>query len=879
MLSAFAARPLIELKQRDKSKIESVLVYGNKLLLGLNTGSLRVYRINESEDDHRPERTRKASQPPKVSGDAPRSPIVELLRDIEKFSRRAVEQLAVIKEANLLVSLSDGYISFHDLQSPQYEVQEQLLKTKGASVFSVASNIVKDQSTGVPSIVSQLAVAVKRKLLVWSWQDTEISSSTTELALPAAIRTLTWVTGGKILCGLHSGYVLVDVLEQSMLDIGEPGHGGASVGHDEGRLGAIGAAGMGYVGMGNWGPKPLATQLTGGEILLAKDMNTLFINSEGKPLDRRQIQWSTAPEAISFSYPYLLALHGASKGALEIRNPTTQSLLQTIQLPNAVKLHVPQPSVSLAHAGKGFLVASTRGVWRMKAESYEHQIDQLLEGVHFDEAISLLDMLEDALLDDKESRLQEVKLQKAEQLFRNRKYRASLDLFTEVEAPPERVIRLYPAVVSGSLAIESHGRESEASCDREGLADGSTERLAGKRVSKVEGLKNDAVQENARSEAKTQTMDPPRSSFDKADGASSVDGNSLLGNYAGSAQSPGTLEGKDLPNAIRELYAFLADTRRRIQNYLGTDGCLKETSQDKAQVKKTVMRTFVARLDKATDLDPEVVLRDAARLVDTTLFRAYLVERPARARSLFRIPNFCDPDVVNERLLQTGRYEDLVDFFYGKNLHRQALELLARFMQVDETEDVPSALRGPEKTMAYLQGLSAKHIDLILEFVERPLLSDPKLGMEVFLADTENAETLPRGRVLEFLQGLSPRFAFWYLEHIIQELNDTSPEYHQQLVNLYLTRLKEQNASGDADAWPFNSSAERTQWTEKMQSFLASSSSRYSTGKTFSLLPKDDPEFYEARAIILGKMGNHKQALEIYVFKIGDYTKAEVYIL
>lgn len=28
MLSAFTARPLVELKQRDKSKIESVLSYG-----------------------------------------------------------------------------------------------------------------------------------------------------------------------------------------------------------------------------------------------------------------------------------------------------------------------------------------------------------------------------------------------------------------------------------------------------------------------------------------------------------------------------------------------------------------------------------------------------------------------------------------------------------------------------------------------------------------------------------------------------------------------------------------------------------------------------------------------------------------------------------
>jgi 6-phosphofructo-2-kinase/fructose-2,6-biphosphatase 2 len=41
-------------------------------------------------------------------------------------------------------------------------------------------------------------------------------------------------------------------------------------------------------------------------------------------------------------------------------------------------------------------------------------------------------------------------------------------------------------------------------------------------------------------------------------------------------------------------------------------------------------------------------------------------------------------------------------------------------------------------------------IDLILEFAEWPLRQDPELGMEVFLADTENAETLPRDKVLNF---------------------------------------------------------------------------------------------------------------------------------
>lgn len=45
------------------------------------------------------------------------------------------------------------------------------------------------------------------------------------------------------------------------------------------------------------------------------------------------------------------------------------------------------------------------------------------------------------------------------------------------------------------------------------------------------------------------------------------------------------------------------------------------------------------------------------------------------------------------------------------------------------------------------------------------------------------------------------------------------------------------------------------------------------------LTSKIDPEFFEARAILFSKMGQHRQALEIYVFKLEDYDKAEEYVI
>jgi len=204
--------------------------------------------------------------------------------------------------------------------------------------------------------------------------------------------------------------------------------------------------------------------------------------------------------------------------------------------------------------------------------------------------------------------------------------------------------------------------------------------------------------------------------------------------------------------------------------------------------------------------------------------------QPSLAGSLFRIANFCDPIVVNEKLLESGRYNDLVDLFFGKKLQRDALELLKKFGQAQEESEVAPQLRGPGRTVAYLQNLPPEMIDLILEFAEWPLRQDPELGMEVFLADTENAETLPRDKVLNFLENIDLKFAIRYLEHIIHELNDSTPNFHQRLISLYLDRLK----SGD-----FKNAEEQTEWRETFLDFLRESRS-YSAGKVLGLLPRGD---------------------------------------
>jgi len=388
---------------------------------------------------------------------------VELLREEDKFSKKPITQMAIIKEANILISLSDGCISFHDMQS--YTLSERLDNTKGCSLFAVTSNIVKDANTGIPSIESRLAVAVKRKMILYTWQDMEILGSSSEIVLSASIKSMTWMTGTKMVVGMDPGYAIIDVESRKVTDINRSATSGEIAAANGVRFGAVHTSGMGYMGIGSWVPKPLSTKLSEGQMLLAKDVNTLFVDDNGLALEKRQVPWATAPEAIGYSYPYMLALQPTQRGVLEVRNPETVALLQSVSLPNAAILHVPQPYISLAHAGKGFLVASERCIWRMGAQGYHSQIEELLKRSLFDEALSLLGLLEETLLDGKDERMRELRIQKAQHLFTKKQYRAALELFADAQAPPARVIALYPSTIAGEQPRAGDSKRGDTVCE------------------------------------------------------------------------------------------------------------------------------------------------------------------------------------------------------------------------------------------------------------------------------------------------------------------------------------------------------------------------------------------------------------------------------
>lgn len=754
-------------KQNEKGTIESILAYGDKLLLGLSTGALHIYIVAESD------------------GESPKATVSKIFKT---FSSRPIEQLGLLKDAGCLVSLSEGIVSVFDLET--YSLDEKLLKTKGATKFAITSG-VRDESDGAPVMISRLLVACKSRLVCYEWQDAEFTEYK-ELHLPDRIKTITFLNPDKAVCGLASDYCIVDVPTSSVSNIVLPGS------HES----SFTTFGISYIGIGGRQTTPLSVKLPNSTALLVKDTTSQFIDFEGQLLDKPTLHWSAAPEALGFSYPYLICILPKH---VEIRNPETFTILQTLQI----------PGIRCVNDGKLAYVSTTTQVYRLKCTDFKHQINVLAEDdFHLSEAISLLALIDPAFIEHKETLLRELQIKKAIQMFKRKDYMRAMLLFSDISASPTTVISLYPPQISGTA---------------EDLI-AATEQL------------NEVSSEVASVSSQTRTLGSPSLVSKKIENNSSPDDTPQ---DSSSCAEFATWSEKDLAVATRFLLNYLADTRRKISSL--------STSKDPIKFQEV-------------ELSKEIYgdLEEAATLVDTTLFKCYMIRSPALLGPLLRIHNHCDSNIVKSVLSKAGKWRELVDFYFAKQLHKDALELLK---SLGTSESAPSYLEGPEPTVRYLQRLNNSNIDLILEFAAWPISIKESYGIDIFLEDSTESESLDSNKVLEFLQKTSASLTITYLEHLIHEKNDITSHFHTSLAIAYVKAIAE------------DKSEDRTEVFGKLSILLKSKPSYYRVDKVMATLPKQtkSPLLLEVEAILCGQRGEHKKALEIFTFQINDSLKARTY--
>lgn len=109
-----------------------------------------------------------------------------------------------------------------------------------------------------------------------------------------------------------------------------------------------------------------------------------------------------------------------------------------------------------------------------------------------------------------------------------------------------------------------------------------------------------------------------------------------------------------------------------------------------------------------------------------------------------------------------------------------------------------------------------------------------------------------------------------YLEHVVHVWEDSNPLFHNVLIHQYKEKCL---ASMDANATPAEKEASQ-HIRQKLQQFLEKST--YYTPETILVhFPFDS--LFEERAIILGRLGRHQQAISIYISLLNDIPRAIQY--
>ncbi|CAO1616824.1 unnamed protein product [Jaminaea pallidilutea] len=245
-----------------------------------------------------------------------------------------------------------------------------------------------------------------------------------------------------------------------------------------------------------------------------------------------------------------------------------------------------------------------------------------------------------------------------------------------------------------------------------------------------------------------------------------------------------------------------------------------------------------------------------ARVVDTALFKTFLETKPSLVGPLCRIQNWCEVNEVEGLLEAKGRSSELIHLYGGKDMHDRALKLLRKFAETEEDEEEKV---GP--TIRYLQNLGPEHIAVILENAKWVIQQDRERGIEIFTADIGKVSSLPRLAVVKMLASLDDgdEMCARFLEHIINEVGDGDPEVHERLAFIYLRRVRAGQSS------------------QQLLDFLVTSQ-QYRPERLLAQVPSDG--LWEVRALLLGRMGQHRGALNIYVERIGGEEgerKAEDY--
>uniref|UniRef100_A0A669D893 VPS39 subunit of HOPS complex n=1 Tax=Oreochromis niloticus TaxID=8128 RepID=A0A669D893_ORENI len=388
MHDAYEPVPILE---KLPLQIDCLAAWEDWLLVGTKPGHLLLYRIKKDAGGNRFE--------------------VTLEKSNKNFSKK-IQQLYVVSQYKILVSLLENNIHVHDLLT--FQQITVVSKAKGATLFACDLQVSNRPLSGEEQL--RMCVAVKKKLQLYYWKDREFHELQGDFAAPDIPKSMAWCEN-SICVGFKRDYYLIRM----------DGRGSIKELFPTGKQ-----------------LEPLVAPLADGKVAVGQDDLTVVLNEEGVCTQKCALNWTDIPIAMEHQPPYIIAV---LPRYVEIRTFEPRLLVQSVEL---------QRPRFITSAGPNIVyVASNHFVWRLVPVSIATQIRQLLQDKQFELALQLAKMKDDSD-GDKKQQIHHIQNLYAFNLFCQKRFDDSMQVFAKLGTDPTHVIGLYPDLLPGDYRKQLH---------------------------------------------------------------------------------------------------------------------------------------------------------------------------------------------------------------------------------------------------------------------------------------------------------------------------------------------------------------------------------------------------------------------------------------
>ncbi|KAL0024599.1 hypothetical protein WJX77_001647 [Trebouxia sp. C0004] len=739
------------------------------------------------------------------------------------FGRKYVSQLQAIKQSTLLLSLSEDGVNLYTI--PQLKLTCQANSTRSASRFAWSED------------KSMVCVAVKRKVMQFHYDGRDFVELKAYSA-PDTPQALHWI-GDAICIGCKKEYVLMQSSSGITSEIAVTGKA----------------------------TQACVTEVSKTELLINQDTSSLFLGGNAKLSKRPSITWSDSPVAVTYSRPYAVAM---LPGHIEVRSAhrlSDHGLTQKLPIAGTSVLTACQSS------GNIFVTATgSDGIHQLAPVPFDQQAKALADVDQFAEALTMIAYLHDSQTEPNRQLEDGIHIRYGHHLFGRGDFDEGLaQMGMSSSSNPVTLLHLFPSLASPALLQPVSHLVPGVKLPKVAEPTGEAYSHA------VSVLLPYLLSHRSRLAAFT-------AATDTAHQVAASQASTTAGSHRATAQHQTASRSGEASEA-----AAPGGSYSEAMEEAGEPGSPMHSKPQE----------FLA------GLQPEQRHRLAV-LVDTAILKVMLAMDDTGALLRFvQRPNDVDLREGEVALRARGRYSELVALYQQRGQHEAALDLLHTLTLSPQDLNIrPQGaaaelrdLTGVWAAVRYLVAVGGNQTGLVKKHARWILTVDPEAGLEMF---TQMQPPLSPDSVLPILASHAPSLCATYLEAAIAQGSVSAQEYNTYLAQMYLqTALEEADTEQQQHQQPVAASTEGSTQNALQQSSSDAAASQLPTAATaqpdayaklkrllmtsqfidaerlLKVIPH--ARLLEIQALLQKHLGDHKEALRIYLDLMHDYKLAEEY--